>query len=373
MPDPSGSGVTTIKLMLAGDVMTGRGLDQIMRSPSPPVLFEDYVKSATRYVELAELRNGAIPRPVSPDYVWGSALATLAELRPDVRIANLETAVTQSDDVQPKGINYRMHPGNVACLKALQLDCCSLANNHVLDWGCDGLTETLTTLARLNIKVAGAGRNAAEAAAPGLVRLPSARLFVHAFACASSGVPRHWAATETAAGVNFIDDDDDASTAEAIESIAASTGGSGIVVCSIHWGPNWGYAIDRRHRYLAHALIERGADIVFGHSSHHPKAIEVHRERLILYGCGDFINDYEGIGPHNRHRSDLAIMYLPEVDAVNGRLGALTMIPFEIRNFRLAPARAASRAFLLGQLQGECSRFGLTVEAAEAGAMVLKL
>jgi poly-gamma-glutamate capsule biosynthesis protein CapA/YwtB (metallophosphatase superfamily) len=332
------------------------------------------VKSAERYVELAELQNGAIPRHVPPGYVWGDALTTLREQPPRVRIANLETAVTQSDDAQPKGINYRMHPDNVGCLEALGLDCCTLANNHVLDWGRAGLNETLDVLAAAGIKVVGAGATIAGAAAPAVLTPgDDARVVVHAFGCASSGVPRQWGATGSRPGVNFIDDDDDNVVERAIESFAIGVSSSDIVICSIHWGPNWGYAIDRRHRRLAHALIERGADIVFGHSSHHPKAMEIHRERLILYGCGDFLNDYEGIGPHDGHRSDLAVMYLPEVDVAGGRLAALTMVPFEIRKFRLTQAGEARRAALLRRLQAECSHFGLTIEPAVAGAMTLKL
>ena len=81
-----------------------------------------------------------------------------------------------------------------------------------------------------------------------------------------------------------------------------------VVVMSIHWGPNWGFEIPEEHRRFA--LIDNaGVSIVHGHSSHHPIAIEVYRNRLILYGCGDFLNDYEGISGYEEFLDDLTLRY----------------------------------------------------------------
>ena len=153
--------------------MTGRGIDQILPAASPPQLFESYVRDARIYVTLAEKRNGLIPRNVDHRYVWGAALEILKEIRPAARIVNLETSITRSDDFWPgKGIHYRMHPENVGVLKAAAIDCCVVANNHTADLGFRGLGETLETLRRANIKPAGAGETAAEAAAPVLTHPP---------------------------------------------------------------------------------------------------------------------------------------------------------------------------------------------------------
>jgi Bacterial capsule synthesis protein PGA_cap len=100
-----------LTLFLCGDVMTGRGVDQILVCPSSPSLHEPRVRSALEYVALAEQANGTIPRPVDHAYAWGAALEVLDQERPDVRIANLETSITTSNVPYPKGINYRMHPG----------------------------------------------------------------------------------------------------------------------------------------------------------------------------------------------------------------------------------------------------------------------
>ena len=70
-----------------------------------------------------------------------------------------------------------------------------------------------------------------------------------------------------------------------------------LLLVSIHRGGNWGYEVPKAHKSFAHRLIDEArVDVVHGHWSHHVRPIEVHRGKLILYGCGDFINDYEGIG-----------------------------------------------------------------------------
>src|SRR5438067_9918723 len=168
----SDTATSTVTLFLCGDVMTGRGIDQILAHPSDPQLFEPYVRSARDYVALAERDAGAIPRRVDPAYIWGDALHEIDRMRPDARIVNLETAVTASGDAwRGKGIHYRMHPANVRCLTAAKLDCCVLANNHAMDWGHSGLVETLQTLERAQLRWAGAGRNVIEAAEPAIVKL----------------------------------------------------------------------------------------------------------------------------------------------------------------------------------------------------------
>jgi poly-gamma-glutamate capsule biosynthesis protein CapA/YwtB (metallophosphatase superfamily) len=123
-----------IRVFLCGDVMTGRGIDQIMLRPCDPQLYEDWAQSARDYVRLAERVNGEIPTQVAPSYVWGAALDQLNRVRPDASIINLETSITHSDAYIPKGINYRMSPENAECLLAAGIDCCVLGNNHVLDW-----------------------------------------------------------------------------------------------------------------------------------------------------------------------------------------------------------------------------------------------
>ncbi|TIM84321.1 MAG: poly-gamma-glutamate biosynthesis protein, partial [Mesorhizobium sp.] len=102
--------------------MLGRGIDQILASPGDPHLSERFVKSATTYVELAERVSGPIPRKVDEAYVWGDALSELDREAPDARIINLETSITTSLSLAPKGINYKMNPANIGCMAAARID-----------------------------------------------------------------------------------------------------------------------------------------------------------------------------------------------------------------------------------------------------------
>lgn len=321
-------------LFLCGDVMIGRGIDQILAHPSDPVLYEDWIRSAEAYVALAEGATGPIPRGVDARYVWGDALPILAGA--DARIVNLETAVTTSPTPWPKGIHYRMHPANVGCLTAARIDVCGLANNHVLDWGRPGLVETLATLHAAGLGTAGAGRDAEEAAAPAVLNLPGGRVLVFAVGHPSSGIPPEWAATVDP-GVSVVDVDDPAPLVDRVRHWRRP---GDLVVVSIHWGGNWGYAIPPAHRTFAHALVDdAGVDVVHGHSSHHPIGVEFRRGRPILYGCGDFLNDYEGIGGYEAFRPELTCGYLVSA-------GRLELIPFRLRHFRLERAEGEDLAWL---------------------------
>jgi len=363
----------TITVFLCGDVMTGRGIDQILPFPCDPKIYEPYVQSATEYVALAERLHGPIEKPVDFSYVWGDALDEFERRRPHVRIVNLETAVTRRDSFIGKGINYRMSPENVACITAAEIDCCVLANNHVLDWGYGGLLDTLDILHSANIKIAGAGRTIAEAEAPAIIDVPGrGRVIVFAFGSGSSGVPRNWAAGEDRPGINFLEDLSDRTVDRVRASVRRVKRSGDVVVASIHWGGNWGYDVPREQTEFAHKLIDKAAvDIVHGHSSHHARAIEIHAGKPILYGCGDFLNDYEGIGGYEAFRDDLALMYFLAVRPHDGQLADLTMVPLQIKQFRLNDASPGDVAWLGRVLNREGATFGTGVAQNEDGSLQL--
>ena len=360
-------------IFMCGDVMTGRGIDQILPYPGDPQLFEYYVHDARRYVRIAEDANGHIRRPVDFSYIWGDALAILEQMDPDVRIINLETSITTSNDYwKGKGINYRMHPDNAACLAVAGVDICSLTNNHVLDWGYAGLVETLHVLKEAKIKGAGAGMNILEARAPAIVEtVGKGRTIVFSFGAETSGIPEEWAASADAPGVNLLHDLSDR-TMRFIESqINEAKHPGDIVICSIHWGSNWEYRIGRAERAFAHRLIKAGADIIHGHSSHHVRGIEVYAGKPIIYGCGDFINDYEGIGGFEAYRGDLGLMYFVQLDPMSGNFIGLRMKPTRVRNLRVNRASPSEALWLRDTLNREGERLGTWVELSGDGTLVL--
>jgi poly-gamma-glutamate synthesis protein (capsule biosynthesis protein) len=362
-------------IFLCGDVMTGRGIDQILPHPSDPTIYEPYMKNARGYVKIVEEVNGPIDFPVSYSYVWGKALKEMDRVAPDVRIINFETSVTKSNDNwKGKGIHYRMHPKNISLLTAAKIDVCSLANNHVLDWGYSGLLETLETLRIKNIKIAGAGQNLIEARAPAVQKVQGkGRVIVFAFGLRSSGIPTDWGAKDKKPGVNLLEDLSPKTIRDIQEQVRRVRRQGDIVVASIHWGSNWGYEIPREQRVFSHGLIdEAGVDIIHGHSSHHVKAIEIYKDKLILYGCGDFINDYEGISGYEEFRADLSLMYFATVHPSTGKLLGLQMTPTTIRRFMVIRASIADTLWLKDILNREGTSFGTHVIVSEDNRLTLQ-
>jgi poly-gamma-glutamate capsule biosynthesis protein CapA/YwtB (metallophosphatase superfamily) len=370
-PDPPADN-KVVRIFLCGDVMVGRGIDQILPCPCSPRLHEDYVHSAIEYVRMAERASGPIPAPVSVAYIWGDALDALRRKQPDARIVNLETSITRSEDYEAKGINYRISPENAECLRAAAIDCCALANNHVLDWGRTGLLDTLDALRRMGIKTAGAGRDLHEASAAAILNIPAkGRVVVASFALPTSGVPGHWRATPETPGVNLLPDLSPSSIASACDKLAKFQLTNDLVIASIHWGENWGYEIPDEQIRFARELIDRaGVCIVHGHSAHHAKALEIHNNRLILYGCGDFLNDYEGIEGYDSFRGDLSVMYFADIDAASGDLVALEMVPLQIRSFRLQCASEMDAEWLARMFDRECASFNAGVRLDRHGTLI---
>jgi poly-gamma-glutamate synthesis protein (capsule biosynthesis protein) len=266
-----------------------------------------------------------------------------------------------------------MNPANIGVITAAGIDCCALANNHVRDWGNTGLIETLSTLDQAGVRHAGAGRDEISAAAPAVLAGPQgARFLVFSFASPDAGAPRPWAAQSGKPGVNLLPRLSPQAADEIGETIRAGKAPGDIVIASIHWGSNWGHQIPDEQAAFAHRLVESsGVDIVHGHSSHHARAIDVHRGKLILYGCGDLINDYEGISGYEDFRGDLVLMYFPTVRARDGTLVHLEMVPLQIRNMRLNHASRSDAQWLAETLNRACRPFGTHIELKPDNVMTL--
>lgn len=93
---------------------------------------------------------------------------------------------------------------------------------------------------------------------------------------------------------------------------------------------------------------------------------------MLLYGCGDFLNDYEGIGGYDSFRGDLALMYFPVLDPSNGNLLRLSMIPTQTRSFRIGRPRADDVTWSAQRMHRECSKLGARVVEEVDGTLTLE-
>src|SRR5262249_18399314 len=138
-----------------------------------PSLREPAVTDARAYITLAEQANGPIPRPVHFAWPWGEALAIIDSVAPDVRLPNLETSNTDLGECAAgKAVHYRTHPDNIECLTVVRPDVCVMANNHVLDFGVQGLADSLRALSVAGLQYVGAGLDARQAERPAVIDLP---------------------------------------------------------------------------------------------------------------------------------------------------------------------------------------------------------
>ena len=196
-------------------------------------------------------------------------------------------------------------------------------------------------------------------------------MLVWSVGASCSGVPSTWAAGPDRPGVAFVGDLSPADAADLCDRVRRTKRPGDIAVVSVHWGSNWGYAVPRAQVRFAHWLIDSGVDVVHGHSSHHPRPVEVYRGRLVLYGCGDLVNDYEGISGDERYRPDLRLLYFVYLDA-SGRLDRVTMVPLQARQMRLWHATEPDAQWLRRALNKASRRFGSRIDLEPDGTLVVR-
>ena len=351
-----------ISINFVGDVMLGRLIDQLfpahVNEPSEARIISSFLKSNPHL------------RQYNPESPWGDALPLFNGS--DFNIVNLETSVTTSSRKWPnKVFNYRMHPENIHALNLANVSYAGSANNHTLDFSEEGLRDTVEALGKAGVAFAGAGLSQEEAAAPALICLATS---LESHDHSKVPVLRIWAAADHPSewsglpGFGFLDYTP--RTRRRLKSLITETSGldsvssSCLRVFSVHWGPNYSWHPSEDIISLAHFLIDEcGIDIIHGHSSHHIQGVEIYKGKLIIYGCGDFVDDY-ALTPE--YRNDLSAVWRLNVieDDLRLELDKLEIFPTRIKTFQAQRLMANEPDFVwfrkkLGTL---CTELGTTVE-----------
>jgi poly-gamma-glutamate synthesis protein (capsule biosynthesis protein) len=321
-----------ITVALAGDVMLGRGVNEALRD-------------------------------MRPEEPWSDVLPLLHAA--DLRIINLECAITTHEEPwerTPKVFHFRADPSAVAVLEAARIDACSLANNHGLDFEEEGLLDTLAHLNRAGIQHAGAGRDLDEARRPALLTARGSRVALVAF---TDNEPV-WAAGPGRPGTNYLPVSLDADVLRCVEDAvaAAREAGAETVIVSNHWGPNMVLRPRARFRRFARAVIDRGADVYYGHSAHLVQGVEIYRGKPILYDTGDFLDDY-AVDPVLRN--DWSFLFLITIEA--GALVQMELVPVVLSYAGVEGATGPEREAILTRMERLSAEMG-TAFARRDGRLV---
>lgn len=290
-----------MKLLFVGDVMLGRLVNEVLKREPP-------------------------------SYPWGNTLPVFKQA--DLRFCNLECVLSdigQPWSITPKVFHFRSDAKNIAVLKRANINTVSLANNHSLDFEYEAFFQMLKILDEAGIAFAGAGADLAAAATPAILKVGRESLGFLAF---SDNEP-NWEAGLKIPGIFYVPIDKSDLRAKNLFRLVRETKEKvDFLIVSAHWGPNWGYAPPAEHSPFAHELIDHGADLIFGHSSHVFRGIEVYKDKPILYSVGNFIDDY---AVDEIERNDESFIFMVEVK--KGTVSQITLFPTLIENLQ---ARLAS-------------------------------
>jgi poly-gamma-glutamate capsule biosynthesis protein CapA/YwtB (metallophosphatase superfamily) len=307
------------RLLLVGDCMLGRGVNQALNRQRP-------------------------------EFPWGDTLPLFRSA--DGRICNLECVL--SDRGAPwseyyKAFHFQSAAKNVAVLTAAGIDAVSIANNHVLDYGYDALQQMLEILDGANIAHGGAGANLAHASQIARFEIHGRRFGLLAF---TDNEPL-WEATGQRPGILYVPVTLGDARAQYLLTIIRGRRDLDTLIVSAHWGSNWGYVPPQEHVQFAHALIDAGADVIFGHSSHVFRGIEFYKSRSILYSTGNFVDDY-AVDPIERN--DQSFIFMLELDAAGA--ARLRLHPTLIAYCQARLAKEKEAHGIAAKMQELCVAFG---------------
>jgi poly-gamma-glutamate capsule biosynthesis protein CapA/YwtB (metallophosphatase superfamily) len=360
-----------MQILFAGDVMLGRLVNQV-------------------------LANAQFT------YVWGDTIDIIK--RADFSLINLECPVSSKGKEWNKTFkvfHFRANLDAIQVLNSASIDYVSLANNHILDYDIEALLDTLNILDKNNISHSGAGRNLKEAMKPAIIEKklkakPSnnhdsyynvdneevnnndSKNTIRIGLISLTDNEPEWEAKYDQAGINYIPTalDPDRYYYRLQNYIENAKKQSDLVIVSSHVGPHFRETPSMKYVNFAHKITDFGADIYWGHSNHMPQGIELYKHndnnKIILYDCGDFIDDY---AIDSNYRNDLSFIFLLHFlmdknhklsnnNSNNGNIllqnSMIELIPTKISNFMVntIPVDDNDADLIIKRMAKKCSFLG---------------
>lgn len=217
------------------------------------------------------------------DWTWPLAKVSKIFDSADLAVINLESPSTigGSHFVPAGSFSFNADPRSIAGLGAAGIDLAMLANNHLLNQGRQGLSDTLEMLERNNIGYAGAGNDAGEAHQGAIMEAQGVR-----FGFLAYGYPDDYSvAGDNRSGIANMD------LAAMREDVARMKADADAVIISMHAGNEYAREPNKQQKEFARAAIDAGADLVIGHHPHWVQTTEIYRGKLIIYSLGNLVFD----------------------------------------------------------------------------------
>ena len=213
----------------------------------------------------------------------------LTELAPhlgvaDLAMVNLETAITDRGRPEPKQFHFRTSPRALDRLAEAGIDVVTMANNHAVDYGPDGLADTLDAKRDSPIPIVGVGADAAEAYAPAYLQVRGSTVAVLGATQIPDWTLAHWTATDSRPGVAAA-----ASPTKLAAAVRLARTKADVVVVYLHWGSDYTECPNSLQRSTAGALTEAGADVVLGTHAHQLQGAGWLGRSYVAYGLGNFV------------------------------------------------------------------------------------
>ncbi|CDN44721.1 CapA family protein [Paenibacillus sp. P22] len=271
------------------------------------------------------------------DYPFKGAAPYLS--KPDLTAGNLETPITlRGTPAEDKQYVFKGKPGYLKPLKDAGFDVVTVANNHTLDQGTEGLLDTMKYLDDVKLPHVGGGRNDKEAFAPVILSSKGVKI-------AYIGVSRVLPVTDWMAGPKRIGVAEAYNSARAVEAIKSAKEKADLVVVMVHWGTERSDQPNAQQKSLARDLVDAGADLVIGAHPHVLQGFELYKGKWIAYSLGNFIFTSNS----NSKTSETGVL-----DAVCSKEGncGLQFHPMKITLSRPAPLEGEEAATLLKRLNG---------------------
>ena len=377
-----------MRLFVGGSLILGRGIDQILLNPGSPKMEWLPRNSSLLYIEESVKLHGEFPNATetaSPDYLWEYISKEFREQAPMVKIANLESSISSDKSLHMNDLSQststkvdylQLNPQNSYILQSLDIDILTLANDHVLDFGLPGFSETISSLDVQNIGYIGGGMNIEEAKRLGIKEVTlltegdqmmeeegettEARVLILSVLDTSSGCGAACAAGLHRQGLFQIN----ISNPKALESIKTIIDSvkldNDIIIIYLHYGVQWGWGISQEFIEFTHQLIDQiDINIIVNTAPWHLRPVEVYKGKLILHGVGSLITDLEGFSNPEFNPAAGGLFFV-KIDSKNGELKGLKIVPTTMVHFRPQPATKEHTQFVLQILNERGKQFGTT-------------